>query len=124
MFRPLSGQGVGEDLADDAESLDELIRPGPEITKRPERDRTENDAPRLQGDRQVGFHPRLDDVRSLVDSLHGTSSGNRSKRITSPRRTCSAYQGKSTSRIIGGSDGYPWATKECVTRNALLSSEI
>ena len=69
LIRPLPGQGVGEDLADGPEALDELIRPGPELTKRPETEHAEDDAPGLQGDRQVGFHPRLDDVRALVDSL-------------------------------------------------------
>ena len=69
LIRPLTGQGVCEDLADGPEALNELIRPDPEFTKRPETEHAEDDASSLQRDRQVGSHPRLDDIRALLDSL-------------------------------------------------------
>ncbi len=51
--------------------MNELIRPDPEFTKRRETEHAEDDASSLQGDCEVGFHPRPDDVRALVDSLRG-----------------------------------------------------
>ena len=71
LVRPFPGQRVGENLANDPEPMDEVIRPVAELAKRPEGDHAEEDAPDLQRDGQVGFHSRRDDVRALVDGLRG-----------------------------------------------------
>ena len=69
LIRPLPGQCVGEDLADRPEAPDQLVRPGPELTKRTEAEPAQDDAPDFERDRQVGFHSRLDYIGALVDSL-------------------------------------------------------